>query len=187
MVLKSQPGGARAWCGVVALGLGLLLAGCSDKSADDSSAETAPNIVQPGAPGQGSKTLSAEDLSEIESPTFVKADVSFMQDMILHHAQALRMTALVPKRSAGTDLPLLAERMDISQKGEIEQMQSWLKARGQSAPALTDPHHHAHGSAGKLMPGMLREDQLDRLGQARGKAFDKLFLDFMIHHHRGHS
>ena len=95
------------------------------------------------------------------------------------------MTALVPKRSAGTELPLLAERMDISQKGEIEQMQSWLKARGQSAPALTDPHHHAHGSAGKLMPGMLREDQLDRLGQARGKAFDKLFLGFMIHHHQG--
>ena len=70
------------------------------------------------------------------------------------------MTALVPKRSAGSKLPLLAERMDISQKGEIELMQSWLEARGQSAPALTDPHEHAHGSGGKLMPGMLTEDQL---------------------------
>ena len=185
MVLKSQPGRARGWRGVVALSLGLLLAGCNDKSADEPTAQPAPNIVQPGAPGQGSKTLSADELSEIESPTFVKADVSFMQDMILHHAQALRMTALVPKRSAGTELPLLAERMDISQKGEIEQMRAWLKARGQSAPALTDPHQHAHGSAAKLMPGMLREDQLQRLEQARGRAFDKLFLSFMVHHHQG--
>lgn len=186
MVLKPLPGGARAWRhGLVAIGLVLVLAGCGDKSADESTAETAPNIVQPGAPGQGSKTLSADELSEIESPTFVEADVSFMQGMILHHAQALRMTALVPKRSAGTELPLLAERMDISQKSEIELMQSWLKARGQSTPALSDPHQHAHGSGGKLMPGMLREDQLNRLGQARGRAFDKLFLGFMIHHHQG--
>ena len=60
-----------------------------------------------------------------------------MQGMIHHHAQALRMTALVPKRSAGSELPLLAERMDISQESEIEQMQQWLRGADQSAPALT--------------------------------------------------
>jgi uncharacterized protein (DUF305 family) len=183
MVLKSQF--ERLGRGLVALSLGLLLAGCGDKAADESTAETAPNIVQPGAPGQGSKTLSADELSKIEVPTFVQADVSFMQGMILHHAQALRMTALVPKRSTGKDLPLLAERIDLTQTAEIEQIRNWLQAREQSVPAVTGSHQHAHGSGGKLMPGMLREDQLQRLGQARGKAFDKLFLGYMIHHHQG--
>ncbi len=185
MVLKAQSGRLPAWRrGPVVLGIVLLLAGCGDKSADPAT-ETAPNIVQPGAPGQGSKTLSAEELSELEVPTFVDADVLFMQGMILHHAQALRMTALVPKRAAGGEIPLLAERMDISQKSEIEQMQRWLRQRGQSVPALTGGHQHAHGSGGKLMPGMLTEQQLTRLGDARGKAFNKLFLTSMIHHHQG--
>jgi uncharacterized protein (DUF305 family) len=188
MALKSQPGRLLTWrCGPIAIGVALLLAGCGDNSAaEEPAAETAPNIVQPGAPGQGSQTLSAEELSKIEVPTFVDADVLFMQGMIHHHAQALRMTALVAKRAAGGEIPLLAERMDISQKSEIEQMQRWLKDRGQEAPVLHPVHHHAHGvGAGTLMPGMLTEQQLRRLGRARGREFNRLFLTFMIHHHQG--
>jgi len=188
MALKSEPGRLPAWrCVPIAIGLALLLAGCGDKSAaEQPAAETAPNIVQPGAPGQDSRTLSAEELSKIEAPTFVDADVLFMQGMIHHHAQALRMTALVPKRSAGGEIPLLAERMDISQKSEIEQMQRWLRDRGQDVPVLHAAHGHAHGAgAGMMMPGMLTEQQLRRLERARGQEFNKLFLTFMIHHHQG--
>ena len=109
-----------------------------------------------------------------------------MQGMIHHHAQALRMTALVPKRSGGAELPLLAERMDLTQTSEIEQMQRWLRDRGQQTPVLHRAHLHAHGvGAGLMMPGMLTEGQLRRLARARGERFDELFLTFMIHHHQG--
>jgi uncharacterized protein (DUF305 family) len=171
----------------IAICLVLVLAGCGDKeSADAPQAETAPVVVQPGAPGAGSTTLSADELSKLETPTFVDADVLFMQGMIHHHAQALRMTALVQKRAAGTDIPLLAERMDLSQTSEIELMQSWLRDRDQDVPVLHAAHGHAHGvGAGTRMPGMLTEQQLLRLRRARGEEFNRLFLTFMIQHHEG--
>ena len=171
----------------IAICLVLVLAGCGDKeSADAPQAETAPVIVQPGAPGEGSTTLSADELSKLETPTFVDADVLFMQGMIHHHAQALRMTALVQKRAAGPDIPLLAERMDLSQTSEIELMQTWLRDRDQDVPVLHAAHGHAHGvGAGTRMPGMLTEQQLRRLRRARGEEFNRLFLTFMIQHHEG--
>ena len=161
-----------------------VVAGCS-ASAEEPTAETAPRIVQPGAPGEASTTLSLEELQAIEVPGYGKADVAFMQGMIHHHAQALRMTALVPKRSAGNGIPLLAERMEISQLGEIEQMQEWLRTRKQAVPELHREHGHAHGIGQGRMPGMLTEPQLRRLERARGRAFDRLFVRDMIHHHRG--
>jgi len=179
-----QPGRGGA---ALAIGLVLVLAGCGDKeAADGPNAETAPVIVQPGAPGEGSTTLSADELSKLEAPTFVDADVRFMQGMIHHHAQALWMTSLVSKRSAGAELPLLAKRMDSTQTSEIEQMQRWLRDRGQEVPELHRVHHHAHGvGAGTMMPGMLTEKELQRLERARGRDFDELFLTSMIHHHEG--
>ena len=182
MALKLQRCG-----GVLAIGLVLVVAGCGDKeSADAPQAETAPVIVQPGAPGEGSTTLSADELSKLEPPTFVDADVLFMQGMIHHHAQALRMTALVKNRAAGPEIPLLAERMDLSQTSEIELMQRWLRDRDQDVPVLHAAHGHAHGvGAGTRMPGMLTEQQLRRLRRARGDEFNRLFLTFMIQHHEG--
>jgi len=188
MPLKSQPGRLRAGrYGPIAIGLALLVAGCGDKSADEQiAAETAPNIVQPGAPGEATKTLSPAEFQDIGAPTFLDADVLFMQGMIHHHAQALRMTAPVPRHSVGAELPLLAERMDISQRSEIEQMQRWLRDRGQDVPLLHPAHQHAHGpGAGMMMPGMLTEEQLRQLERARGNEFNRLFLTFMIHHHQG--
>jgi uncharacterized protein (DUF305 family) len=170
---------------IVLLGLlALALAGCSG-SGDEQAGETAPNIVQPGAPGEPTRTLSPEDLENLETPKHTPADVQFMQGMIHHHAQALRMTDLVPARSSDEGLGLLAKRIDISQETEIEQMRSWLEARGEDAPELHRVHGHAHGVGQELMPGMLTEPQLKKLAAARGKAFDRLFLQFMIRHHEG--
>ena len=162
----------------------LVLAGCGGTDGEPA-AETAPNIVQPGAPGDPSTTLSAEQLDAFETPTFGQPDVAFMQGMIHHHAQALRMTALVPTRSAGKDIPLLAERMELSQEAEIEQMQAWLEERDQPVPLLHPGHGHAHGAGQVLMPGMLTEAELKRLEAAGGRAFDRLFLELMIRHHEG--
>lgn len=162
------------------------LAGCG--GGDDEArpqGQPAPNIVQPGAAGQPGRTLSQQEFEAIEATEHVQADVDFMKGMVHHHAQALRMTALVPKRSTSRGIELLAQRIDLSQEGEIEQMRDWLEARGEKAPALHRAHGHAHGSGEVLMPGMLTEAELKRLAAARGAAFDRLFLRFMIRHHEG--
>jgi uncharacterized protein (DUF305 family) len=171
---------------LAAIAVIVALAGCGGGDEPEALVgETAPNVVQPGAPGQPSRTLSPEELAEIEQTRHTKADVEFVQGMIHHHAQALRMTALVATRSTSDDIELLARRIDVSQESEIAQMRAWLEARGEPAPELHRLHGHAHGTGRKLMPGMLTEAQVARLGRARGTAFDRLFLRFMIQHHRG--
>ena len=138
-------------------------------------------LVQPGAPGQPTRTIpvaAAVDQSKIRH---TPADVRFMQGMIGHHAQALEMTALLRDRTSRDDMKLLARRIDDSQTDEIKLMQHWLRVRSQDVP---DVHaHHAHGAA--LMPGMLTADEMARLSAATGPAFDRLFLESMIKHHEG--
>ncbi len=120
------------------------------------------------------------------------ADVAFMQGMIGHHAQALQMTALVAGRANHRQLPLLAERITISQQDEIEIMRRWLTEHGAAAPRADRAHdgaHDAHAAHGQHdtpgMPGMLSTAQMDSLTAARGVAFDRLFLQYMIQHHEG--
>ena len=151
----------------------------------EATGEIPPNIVQPGAPGQPSQTLSADELRELETPAHTVADVEFMQGMIHHHAQALLMTSYVPQRSNRRDVALLARRMDISQRSEIELIQDWLEERGEVAPTAHIPHGRAHGPGGRIMPGMLTVAQLARLQAANGPAFDGLFVRSMIRHHQG--
>jgi uncharacterized protein (DUF305 family) len=113
--------------------------------------------------------------------TATAADVSFMQGMIDHHAQALEMTALLPARSVRPDMRLLARRIELSQADEIKWMARWLEVRGHAVP---DAHAH-HVPDAVLMPGMLTPEELTRLAEAAGNDFDRLFLEFMIKHHEG--
>ena len=110
---------------------------------------------------------------------YTEADVRFMSDMIGHHAQALAMAALAPRNEASPEILRLAERLTAGQQDEIGTMERWLRARGKPVP---DPHHAMHGLP---MPGMLTEAQMRELEQARGPEFDRLFLTYMIQHHRG--
>jgi uncharacterized protein (DUF305 family) len=176
-----------AACAVAAVA-GLTLAACSGDDgqvAGQTTGDVAPNIVQPGAPGQPSQTLSAKELANLPKERYTDADVTFMQGMIHHHAQALRMTALVPRRTKNEEIRLLARRIDASQVTEIEQMRNWLTRRGEPAPILHRAHGHAHGIGQGQMPGMLNDAQLRKLEGARGAAFDRLFLRYMIQHHHG--
>ncbi|HYN10025.1 MAG TPA: DUF305 domain-containing protein [Vicinamibacterales bacterium] len=142
------------------------------------SAAPGPRVVQPGAPGEPSRVGGADRPATIKYTT---ADVKFMQGMIGHHAQALEMTALLPSRTAQEPMKLLARRIDVSQTDEIRMMQRWLEARGLEAPGV-----HAHHAAGAtLMPGMLTPEEMTRLAEAKGAAFDRLFLELMIKHHEG--
>jgi uncharacterized protein (DUF305 family) len=115
---------------------------------------------------------------------YTLADVRFMQGMIGHHSQALTMAALVAPRTQRQDFHLMSERIKLSQESEIAQMSRWLQTRGESVPAA-DAHVHAAMGHGELMPGMLTEAELTQLSNARGVAFEKLFLQLMIKHHEG--
>ena len=140
-----------------------------------------PQIVQPGAPGQATRVITAEQATDLSRVQHTPADVRFMQGMIGHHAQALEMTTLLSSRTASEDMRKLARRIELSQADEIEMMQEWLTRRGQPVP---DQHaHHAHGAT--LMPGMLTPDEMSRLAAAKGPEFDRLFLEYMIKHHDG--
>lgn len=158
---------------VLALGLTACTVGGEPASTDP--------VVQLGAPGEPNRTLSPEEAAGLEVPEHVEADVTFMLDMIDHHSQALVMTGYVDERTDDRDIRLLAERMEVSQEDEIDQMAQWLQDRAQP---LRENGHDSHG-AGHEMPGMLTEQQLAELKAATGDAFDRLFLEYMIQHHEG--
>jgi uncharacterized protein (DUF305 family) len=101
-----------------------------------------------------------------------------MQGMIAHHAQAIHMSRMAAARGASPRLVRFAQKIDMSQAGEIAQMQDWLRANGQFAPDT---------SAWRTMTmhGMLSAEEIARLEAARGPAFDRLFLAYMIRHHEG--
>lgn len=138
-------------------------------------------IVQPGAPGEPSRLISAAEASDLAGIRFTDADVKFMQGMISHHAQAIEMTELLASRSDRDMMRRLAQRIELSQEDEIAMMQEWLRSRGQAVAELDA--HHAPGW--EPMPGMLTEEEMGRLEQAQAVEFDPLFLELMIKHHRG--
>jgi uncharacterized protein (DUF305 family) len=121
-------------------------------------------------------------------PGYTPADVQFMQGMIAHHSQAVVMAAMAPTHGASPQVSLFCRKILLSQRDEIELMESWLKERGETVPDPTDPHAHMDMSMGDHamhMPGMLTAEQLAQLDQARDTTFDRLFLTFMIQHHEG--
>lgn len=137
-------------------------------------------IIQPGAPGEENRVISARDATDLSKVQATAADIKFMQGMIGHHAQALEMTALIPERTARPEMKLLGQRITLSQEDEIKMMKAWLLARGQEIPA--EHHHH---TADGFMPGMLTPEQMNELANAKGEQFDELFLKGMIQHHQG--
>lgn len=105
-------------------------------------------------------------------------DVVFMQMMMGHHAQAVTMSAMAGAREAGPRIQALAQRIDISQRDEMQLMATWLRDRGQVVPDQAQMES-------MQMPGMVSAPDMERLAQARGEAFDRLFLTLMIEHHLG--
>ena len=144
-----------------------------------------PVVVQPGAPGQPTKTLPASTKGAL--PPLAPADVEFMQGMIMHHAQAIEMTAMIASRSESKELRLLGARISASQDDEIKFMKRWLVARGQptsmAMPGMPDMDRSGRPMA--LMPGMLTAEQMEALRKAKSADFDRLFLEGMIQHHGG--
>jgi uncharacterized protein (DUF305 family) len=139
-------------------------------------------IVQPGAPGEPARTLSAAEATEIAVTAYSPDDIRFMQDMIPHHHQAMEMAALVAERTNRPEIIDVAGRINASQGDEIAFMQGWLADRGQRVPDPTE-HHAMHTS--HTMAGMATPEQMARLSASEGTDFDRLFLELMIRHHDG--
>ena len=118
---------------------------------------------------------------------FTEADVRFMTGMIGHHAQAIVIASLAPTHGASPPVQTLAARIISSQQDEIATMRQWLRDRGQPAPEvhIEGTSVMVHGADHPHMPGMLTAGQMRSLDEARGVAFDRLFLTYMIQHHRG--
>lgn len=124
--------------------------------------------------------------------SFTKADVMFMTGMIAHHAQALIMSELAPENDASAAVQRLAARIINAQKDEIKTMQQWLRDRDQPAPEIAfdglkldiaiDGESY---TSFRKMRGVLSQEKMKELANAKGAEFDKLFLRYMIEHHTG--
>ena len=139
--------------------------------------------------GIGALALSvgaAQAQADSGRPRYSAADVQFMAGMIAHHAQAVLIAGWAPAHGASPALRALCERIVVGQRDEIAIMQRWLEERHQAVPD-SDPRRHPMPGMDhpRSMPGMLTPAQLAQLDAARGSEFDRLFLTFMIQHHRG--
>jgi uncharacterized protein (DUF305 family) len=136
----------------------------------------------------GATPARASDTSANAQHAYTAADIQFMNGMISHHAQALVMAGWAASHGASPPILTLTARITNAQQDEIAGMQKWLRDRGQPVPEA-NPHGMTMKMDGMdhtmLMPGMLTDSQLKQLDAARGKEFDRLFLTFMIQHHRG--
>ncbi len=119
---------------------------------------------------------------------YTAADVAFMTGMIGHHAQAVLIAGWAPSHGASRSLRAMCERIVVGQQDEIALMKRWLRDRNQPVPDADASHAMMPGmdqAMMPMMPGMLTAEQLVQLDQARGPAFDRMFLTFMIQHHKG--
>lgn len=162
------------------------LSGCLDHEDDArSGAGSGPAVIQPGGPGEDASTLAPD--ATIDHGDVAHDDIAFVQMMIPHHAQALTMAELAPGRAQSRQVKALARRILAAQRPEILTMGAWLTEQGVAVPSASDdPSAFDHGEHGHAsMHGMLTDEQLHALEEARGAEFDRLFLEGMIQHHRG--
>lgn len=149
---------------VTAAAVTLLLAACGNGGGSATSAPTAPS-------------------------SFNSADVRFAQNMIAHHRGALAMAELADGRASSTAVKDLAARIETAQGPEIDTMQRWLRVWGapETPEGSSTDMHMAHGpdAMSGQASGMMSEADMAKLQAASGAEFDRLFLTYMITHHKG--
>jgi uncharacterized protein (DUF305 family) len=147
-----------------------------------------PSSPSSAAIEQGEVAAIARAKADSVRHPYTAADIDFMTHMIGHHAQAIVMARWAPTHGASPSVQTLAARIINAQQDEINIMQKWLRDRQLPVPeakpmgmtmTMNGMQHEM------LMPGMLTEQQMKQLDEARGPDFDRLFLSFMIQHHSG--
>lgn len=169
---------------VIALA-GLTLGACAgsddDQGTANGSAMEGMDSMEGTDPGGTTTTLDIPDGAE-----FNATDVAFAQGMIPHHGQAVQMADMALDVSSNPDVTALAEQIKAAQSPEIEQMTTWLTDWDQAVP---DPNavmdDNMDGAGGMMMSGMMSAADMERLTDATGTDFDRMFLEMMILHHEG--
>jgi uncharacterized protein (DUF305 family) len=147
-------------------------------------------IALPQHRAAGQVPLSAVEQARRDSirRPYTAADITFMSGMIGHHAQAVKMAGWAQSHGASKSLQIYCGRVAMAQTAEIGLMQAWLKDRNQPVPEA-DARGMKMSMGGSdmfmMMPGMLTDAQMAQLDAARGMEWDRLFLIFMIQHHKG--
>src|SRR2546427_9412475 len=129
---------------------------CAQQTDQQQADQGTPVVVQPGAPGQPTRILPPSTRATL--PPRSAKDVEFMQGMIMHHAQAVEMTALMESHTENKDLRLLAARISHSQSEEIKFMKRWLEGRGKPTE-MPMPKMSGMDMPGMNMPGMNTSSQ----------------------------
>jgi len=143
-----------------------------------SAAQTEPPIVRPGPPGGETKVVSPDEAADLSGLRYSAADVRFMQEMIAHHAQALKMTGLAAERGEKDAVRLLAKELSGTLEADVAMIKEWLTGRGQKIEA-------APAQDGHVIPGMGTAEDMSRLEQAKGAELDRQFLSLIIQNQRG--
>lgn len=163
----------------VLVSVGLVTACASSRKPATGTADTSADVVmETRADARAIAKVRADSLRY----PYTVADIRFMSGMIVHHSQAVTMSALAPKRAASSSVKILAERIMNAQNDEMESVRRWLRDRRQPIPHDMSANGEMHEMP---MPGMISKAQLDQLERATGPEFDRLFLTLMIQHHRG--
>ncbi len=146
----------------------VLLVGCGAPHASSPSSAVSPATALPAV-------RSVANVSD--------SDVSFAQQMIPHHQQAVEMADLALSRETSPEVKKLAEQIKAAQGPEIEMMSMWLQSWG--APMEMGEDHSGHDMGGMDMSGMMSDDDMQALADAQGAEFDRMWLEMMIAHHQG--
>lgn len=180
--------GPVRWLGAAMLAA-LVTAACGGPARPAAPPAPAP-APRPESSGAAAEEFEALFRARMDSARtrFTEADVRFMTHMIGHHAQAVVAANLAESHAASPSVRILAGRIISAQQDEIATMQTWLRDRGQPVPEVhvMDGQLMVHGAEHAMhMPGMLTAEQMRQLERARGAEFDRLFLTYMVQHHRG--
>jgi uncharacterized protein (DUF305 family) len=116
------------------------------------------------------------------------ADIGFLQDMRVHHEQAVFMSLIyvaVPDTSPG--LRVVANDIIVGQNIEIGRMIQLLRQFG--APDANESETAmawmGEQTPADRMPGLATDADLRKLSESKGPEADQLFAALMITHHQG--
>jgi uncharacterized protein (DUF305 family) len=138
---------------------GLLLTSCGTK--------TSSNPAPPPPPAARSGPASSHQQPHNQ------ADVVFVQNMVLHHTQAITMSQIARNQASAAQVKDLAARIEAEQSPQVQQMNSLLTEWGIPAPATTG----GTGTTNAVGHGQLP-------GTVSGAGFDRAFLEMMIIDHQ---